>query len=120
MNAWDKLIYHCQRTSPDNAEVTTFGTPIARHINYQPLTGYTNVLQHGENVTRTYGAIIDFRQFKGLFNEGDLIYLCGKDYQDGNPPVIDENYVNGKGANAIVKSVRNQNLKIEMVIEKLI
>lgn len=118
---WEKKIYHCSRTNAINAEVATFGVPVLRCINYQPVSGYVNVLQYGEMVSRIYSAIVNFDKYVGVFKEGDLVYLCGKNNKDGATPDITEaGYVNGKGANAMVKSVRNQNIRIEIIFEKLV
>lgn len=119
MKNWQKLLYHCSRIESTNIEIPTFKAPVAYRINYQPVKGYTNVLQYGEKIDRTYRAIIPLNVYAGVFKEGDLLYLCGKMNEDGNPPPIDEKYVNGVGANAKVISVKNQNLMINMVIERL-
>ena len=115
-----KKLYLCKRTNESNAEIGVYGTPVPYWINYQPIQGFTNVMQYGERVTKMYRAILNFDQYAGLFKEGDLVYLCGKKNEDGADPVITSTYINGQGANAKVESVRNQNLAIEVTFEKRI
>lgn len=116
---WEKLIYHCSRTSPDNAETRVFGDPVEMWINYQPVSGYTDILRFGENVSKTFRAIVDFGRYKEVFKEGDLVYLCGRDYEDGQAPdTSKDSYVNGDYANAEIKSVRNQFMRIELIFQK--
>ena len=115
-----KKLYLCKRTNESNAEIGVYGTPVPYWINYQPIQGFTNVMQYGERVTKMYRAILNFDQYVGVFKEGDLVYLCGKKNEDGADPVITSTYINGQGANAKVESVRNQNLAIEVTFEKRI
>lgn len=115
-----KKLYLCKRTNELNAEIGVYGTPVPYWINYQPIQGFTNVMQYGERVTKMYRAILNFDQYAGVFKEGDLVYLCGKKNEDGADPVITSTYINGQGANAKVESVRNQNLAIEVTFEKRI
>ena len=115
-----KKLYLCKRTNELNAEVGVYDSPVSYWVNYQPIQGFTNVMQYGERVTKIYRAILRFEQYAGIFKEGDLVYLCGEKNEDGADPVITETYVNGQGANAKVESVRNQNLAIEVTFEKRI
>jgi len=115
-----KKLYLCKRTNESNAEIGVYDTPVPYWINYQPIQGFTNVMQYGERVTKMYRAILNFDQYAGVFKEGDLVYLCGKKNEDGADPVITSTYINGQGANAKVESVRNQNLAIEVTFEKRI
>jgi len=115
-----KKLYLCKRTNESNAEIGVYGVPVPYWINYQPIQGFTNVMQYGERVTKMYRAILNFDQYVGVFKEGDLVYLCGKKNEDGADPVITSTYINGQGANAKVESVRNQNLAIEVTFEKRI
>ena len=115
-----KKLYLCKRANELNAEVGVYDSPVSYWVNYQPIQGFTNVMQYGERVTKIYRAILRFEQYAGIFKEGDLVYLCGKNNEDGADPVITETYVNGYGANAKVISVRNQNLAIEVTFEKRI
>lgn len=115
-----KKIYLCKRLNTINAVVGEYGAPTPYWINYQPVQGYTNVMQYGERVTGIYRAILNFDIFLSVFKEGDLVYLCGKRNEDGADPVITETYTNGQNANAKVISVRNQNKAIEVTFEKRI
>jgi hypothetical protein len=115
-----KKLYLCKRTNESNAEIGVYGTPVPYWINYQPIQGFTNVMQYGERVTKMYRAILNFDQYAGVFKEGDLVYLCGKKNEDGADPVITSTYINGQGANAKVESAINQNLTIEVTFEKRI
>ena len=115
-----KKLYLCKRTNESNAEIGVYDAPVPYWINYQPIQGFTNVMQYGERVTKMYRAILNFDQYAGVFKEGDLVYLCGKKNEDGADPVITSTYINGQGANAKVESVRDQNLAIEVTFEKRI
>jgi hypothetical protein len=114
-----KLLYLCHRTNAQNVDIGIYGDPQEYWINYQPVSGYTSVMQYGEKVNKIYRAILNFDIFVSVFKEGDLAYLCGKDFEDGDAPLITTGYVNGRDANAKVISVRNQNKAIEVTFEKI-
>ena len=116
-----KKIYLCKRLNNPNEEIGGYDTPVEYWINYQPVQGFTSVMQYGERVSKMFRAIVRFDIFKGVFKEGDLVYLCGKANEDGqNPQTDNPDYVNGQDANAKVYSVRNQNLAIAVTFEKRI
>ena len=116
----NKLLYLCKRSNALNMEIGIYGSPEPMWLNYQPVSGYTDVMQYGERVSKTFRAILNFDIFASVFHEGDLVYLCGKENEDGNDPVITSTYVNGQGANAKVMSARNQNKGIEVIFEKIL
>lgn len=115
-----KLLYLCKRSNALNMELGIYGIPEPFWVNYQPVSGYTNVMQYGERITKIFRAVLPFDTYVSIFHEGDLVYLCGKENEDGNDPVITSTYVNGQDANAIVRSVRNQNKVVEVTFEKLL
>lgn len=113
-----KTIWHCQRTSSPDVDIITYAEPQAyilmpRFLTLQPASGYTDALAYGIKVDKTWIMIANERVFSGIFNEGDVLYV------DGNEPNISSSeYVNGDGANAIITSVREQNMAIRIVLEK--
>lgn len=82
------------------------------YITVQPASGYVKTLEFGKDISRTWTVVANARLFDEVFHEGDVLYV------DGNQPKIDENYENGQGANAIVTSVRKQNLAIYIILQK--
>lgn len=112
-------VWHCKRTSGDNAEFPTYVKPQKyelrfNHLTIQPASGYTSVLEFGEKVSRVWNGMASMKEFAGLFKEGDLMYI------DGAEP--DEQYENelgyGASANAKITSVREQNVMIKLIITK--
>lgn len=111
------FVYFCPRISEENADIISYGTPqkIAIRFNdltIQPASGYMDTLQYGENVTKIWNGMANMRKYANKFHEGDLFYV------DGAKPDFSETYVNGDGANAIITSVRSQNLMIRLTLEK--
>lgn len=109
-------IWHCSRNSPDGADIITYSNPkkyITKlgYLTVQPASGYTDTVQFGENVSKVWNIIANRKIFKGIFKEGDLLYV------DGLKP--GSNTMNGKGANALITSVREQNFFIRITIEKI-
>lgn len=113
-----KTIWHCRRTSPPEVDIITYDSPVPyvlrpRFLTLQPASGYTDALAYGIKVDKTWIMIANESFFSGVFNEGDVLYV------DGNSPsMCSSGYVNGAGANAIITSVREQNLAIRIVLEK--
>ena len=110
-------VYFCPRTSDENADIITYGAPqkmIMRFndLTIQPASGYMDTLQYGEKITKIWNGMANMRKYANKFHEGDLFYV------DGAKPATDDSYINGDGANAIVTSVRPQNLMIRLSLEK--
>jgi len=114
-------IWHSKRISATNAEIEIFAEPKEyklrfNYLSIQPASGYTNIAQFGERVSRTWLGIANQYVFNGIFTEGDRLYIDGV-----NPDIVLE-MLNGFGysANAIIKSVQSQNRCVRLTIEKLV
>lgn len=115
MRLGDK-IYHQKRIITDG--VVSYSEPIEyvtrfNFINVQPsrvalnnMAGYLTTEDFGEHQTRGWNIIANRKIFKGVFSEGDLLYLDGKEPSEGYP-------------NAIITSVRIQNIGIFMTVKLL-
>lgn len=113
-----KNIWHCMRINKDDSDIKVYDSPkLYRlrfgYLNLQPASGYTNTVLFGEKIDKRWILLANQKAFQGVFHEGDLLYV-----DDNTPNISDEDYVNGDGANAIVDSVREQNLVIRIVLKK--
>lgn len=114
-----KTIWHCKRISPPDSEVRVFDEPKPYtlsfgRLNLQPASGYTSTVLYGERIMERWTLLANSRFFEGVFAEGDLLYI-----DDAFPNIDDENYVNGDGANAVVDSVREQNLRLRIMLKSV-
>ncbi len=108
-------IYHQKRTVSDG--VVTYSEPYEyvtkfHYINVQPsrvalnnMSGYFTTEEYGEHDAMGWNIIANEKIFKNTFNVGDLLYLDGRTVSDG--------------ANAVVTSVRSQNIGIYITAKKL-
>lgn len=113
-----KTIWHCMRINKDDTDIKVYDAPRAYqlgfgYLNLQPASGYTDTILFGEQISKTWILLANQREFQGVFHEGDLLYV-----DDNAPNTSDPDYENGKGANAVVDSVREQNLRIRIVLKK--
>lgn len=115
MRLWDKQIYVARREGTeydDNGnEVPVYGEPFELYCNVQPLSGSTDILAYGERVKRMYKTLIDYDEWVGRINEGDIAYIHGAS-PEGEA-------VNGENANCVVDAALPQNLKLAVFFEKL-
>ncbi|NCC99907.1 MAG: hypothetical protein EOL95_09460 [Bacteroidia bacterium] len=117
-------VYFCKRTSQDNAKIETFAKPIEFTLRFGYLTiqtssGYNEVVEFGDNVSKTwtcYGQPYD--EWFARLNEGDRFYVDGK-IPDGFSSATEPEDGWGYDANAIVYSVRPQNIAIKFILEKI-
>lgn len=114
---WSKLLY----LSKNNGD-GTYADPEPYRVNYQPITRFTDIAQYGQYAKGKYIAFVKFDEFKKVFSENDLVFLCGKDNEDGDCPYLwdkcglrERN--NDVEPNARVDSVQTQNLMIKIVFE---
>lgn len=114
-------VWHSARQTNANAEISTYGEPkkytlAFRYLTIQPASGYMSLMEFGERISKTWVGIANINIFSGAFKEGDLMYV------DGAEPNVELETENGYGytANAVIKSVLEQNQSIKLVIEKVI
>lgn len=110
-------IWHCALMPRDDG-VKEYENPrkYTTRLNYlvvQPASGYTKTVEFGENISRTWTITANYNQFDRVFKEGDLLFV------DGNQPITGDNIENGEGANAVITSVRRQNLILYIIAQKL-
>ena len=93
-------------------KISTYDEPIyIGKENIQPLSGESDVTEYGEKVIKMQKVLLDYDEYLGKFKEKDLAYL------DGITPKDEQVY--GDNANYKINSVRNQNKKIAIYVEKL-
>lgn len=109
-----ETFYHSVRKIDNNDLVTySVAKPYRTQLGYitcQPASGYTETLEFGEKVSKTWTIVANYSRFNGVFNEGDLLFL------DGAKPTDTDLYE--KEANAVITSVRYQNKIIRIIAEK--
>lgn len=81
-------------------------------FNIQNASGYLDVTEYGEEVSKMKKAIISM-DYNGKFKEGDIAYL------DGVTPDGETENTYGINGNYIIDSVRPQNLAIAIYFKKL-
>lgn len=110
----NKPLWLARRIDDGNLEIDSFEKPVFYKVNYQPTSGYTDVMAYGEESKEMFRAVVLKGEFHGVFKEGDKVYLDGVEF--------DENKENkdtwGEYANYVVDSVRNQNIAIEIIFKK--
>ena len=101
-----------EETDDYNNSITTYGEPINLGLqNIQPLSGTTDIAEYGAKVSKMQKVLLDYDTYLNIFKERDLAYI-----ETATP---DGEQVNGKNANYMITSVRNQNKKIAIYFEKL-
>lgn len=110
MNSLKKKIYIAKRIIDDSA-VTKYETPLLYYFNVQPVNGNNELLAYGERIFSMFKTVINLKQYEGVFNEGDVVYLNGE-----NP---EGEEVNGWKANYVITSVRPQNKAITIYFDKI-
>lgn len=118
------IVWFCKRTSKDGDRIETFAKPVAitlgiRNLTIQPASGYSSVIEFGENVSKTWTAIGQpYSKWFGYVKEGDRFYVDGASpYMptDGTEP--EDGW--GFDANARVSSVRPQNVAVRFILQKI-
>ena len=115
MNLEKQIYISTKVTTPEydtnGNEVIKYNTPVKYNFNVQPLSGQADALEFGSNISQMQRAVIDYNTYFGSFNEGDKAYLDGKT-PTGEPS-------NGKFANYLISSVRNQRKRIIIIFKRL-
>ena len=109
-----ETFYHSVRNIDDKDLVTySVAKPYRTQLGYitcQPASGYTETLEFGEKISKTWTIVANYNLFNKVFNEGDLLFV------DGAKRTNIELYE--KEANAVITSVRYQNKIIRIIAEK--
>ena len=109
-----KRFYHCKISKNGNTNIIEYSAPIEKYGNYQPLSGYVDTLQYGENISKRWRMFVPFAELNE-YSENDLLYLDGIE-----PDINSESYTNGDGANARITAVLPQNRLVRIEIEQII
>lgn len=108
-------IYHCPiLKEEDGVTIYKKPKPYITRLNYltiQPASGYTKTLIYGKDIDKQWVGIAQMRYFENVFHENDLLYI------DGAKPSNNEDYY-GENANAVITSVKLQNMAISLSITK--
>lgn len=113
-------VWYCKRTSKDGDRILTFAKPEKMQLRFgyltiQPAGGYLDVVEFGENVSRTWNAIGQpYAYWFNKIKEGDRFYLDGVEPTKTEP---EDGW--GQDANAEVISVRPQNIALRFILQKI-
>ena len=76
-----ETFYHSVRNIDDKDLVTySVAKPYRTQLGYitcQPASGYTETLEFGEKISKTWTIVANYNLFNKVFNEGDLLFLDG-------------------------------------------
>lgn len=110
-----KKYYHCKLIDDETQEVKTYEKPVEKWGNYQPLSGYLDVVAYGREVRNRWRLVVPYRGNEQEFSVGDLLYL------DGAEPNLSKPF--GDGANAVITAVLHGftaiNIEIENIVPRL-
>lgn len=116
---WNKKCYIALRKQEQvkyddyGNEVNSYFEPKEYYFNIQPVNGYFDIVEYGEKVDKMYKAIISYEKYNGVFHEGDIAYLEGKEPENENSDTY------GSTGNFVISSVRPQNLVIAIYFERI-
>lgn len=106
-----KEFYHCKLKPSENHRIKEYEAPIHKRGNYQPLSGYLDVLTYGKDIQNKWRLIVDMSE-KDEYAIGDLLYL------DGAKPIADGE--NGDNANAVISYIGYGYKAITIEIDSII
>ena len=115
-----ETVWYCKRKQSDDG-VITFEEPKAfrlqlHYLTIQPMSGYMNVVEFGEDVGKMWNCIGQPYDVWKDMKEGDRFYVDGAEPSStGVEP--DEGW--GYDANAEIYSVRPQNLAIRFILRRI-
>lgn len=110
-----KLFYHCKRLNSGESDIVEYSNPIAKHENYQPLSGYVDAMTYGEGITTKWRMYVPISAYKE-YHEHDLLYLDEATDFDFSQ----QGYENGDGANAEITAVLPQWRFVRIEIDRII
>lgn len=106
-----KEFYHCKLKVTENHKIKEYESPIKKRGNYQPLSGYLDVLTYGKDIQKKWRMVVDISE-KLEYKIGDLLYL------DMAEPIPNEE--NGEGANAVITYIGYGYKAITIEIDSII
>ena len=109
-------IYYCKKKKGKTAKYEAPQEIVLKRDYFSLMTskGLMDTLIYGQEIDNTYIALAPIRVWgRDTFKEGDLFYL---DYAKPDNEVETEY---GQKANAVIKSVRFQNLFVRLVIRRI-
>ncbi len=113
---WNKPCYIARvkeiKEDEEGNQIKVCYEPEKYSFNIQNASGYLDVTEYGEEVSKMKKAII-LMDYNGKFKEGDIAYL------DGVTPDGETENTYGINGNYIIDSVRPQNLAIAIYFKKL-
>lgn len=114
-------VWYCKRLPSDDG-YETFEKPKEivlelHHFTVQPINGYDNIVEFGENVGKTWNCIAQpYDEWFGEIKEGDRFYVDGV---EPSSLLVEPEDGWGFDANARVTSVRPQNIAIRIILQKI-
>lgn len=110
-----KKFYHCKKVTNADPSIIEYSNPIEKYGNYQPLSGYVDIMQYGENASSRWRMFVPYASENGEYSENDVLYLDGV-----IPNTTLQGYENGDGANARITAVLPQNRVIRIELERIV
>lgn len=107
-----KKYYHCKLIDDSTQNTKSYQKPIEKWGNYQPMSGYFDVVAYGKDVKNKWRLVVRYMDNINEFSVGDLLYL------DGVEPDLSQPY--GVGANAVITAVLKGFTVINIEIESII
>lgn len=116
-------VWYCKRVLKDGDPLEIFDKPkeftLGFHfLTVQPMSGYNDVVEFGENIGKMWKAIGQPYDFWKSVKEGDRFYVDGcvpEIPEDGSEP--EDGW--GHDANAKVYSARPQNVAVAIILQKI-
>lgn len=116
-------VWYCKRISEDGDDLEVFAEPVEftlklGFLTIQPSSGYDNVVEFGEKLSKTWNCIAQpYGFWIDKLKEGDRFYVEGAEPDNLDGSVPEDGW--GAKANARIYSVRPQNLAIRFILEKI-
>ena len=110
-----KKFYHCKKVTNADPSIIEYSNPVEKYGNYQPLSGYVDIMQYGESTTNRWRMFVPYASDLNEYHENDLLYLDGV-----VPNTTSASYENGNGANARITAVLPQNRAIRIELERIV
>ena len=107
-------------TNENGIDVEIFEAPKKYYLNYQPISGYLDLQQYGEDINNIYRIFVNRNSFQGVINVGDRAYLNdGLTSEKDLREIVESDNKYCEKANFKVSLVLPQNLKIRIDLIKI-
>lgn len=112
-------IWHCKFLGENENGVQEYSAPTEyklrfNYLTVNPTSNFWSTEQYGEKLSKMWSMTAKRKVFENIFTEGDLLYIEGC-----TPNTSSQGYVNGDGANAIIKSVLPYYLSMNISLERI-